>query len=379
MVQERQTKQNIPRTPRSSIFNSSQANLDLGQLGLAPSSSRVISRPYAFDHTIYVDEILMEPADWRYEIDLIRTAGPDDVFHLHINSGGGNVAVLMALLAAMKASMATFVGYLNYECCSAATVLLLECDQWVITENCCFMIHNTSTGYGGKSSDLTSYAMFNDAQSQSYIKYYKDFLTEEEMKDVLKGVELWLSGEEVVARLNARQKLREERDGAQAKSEVVLTSEEEDEGLVEEGWPLDVAFQASEAPEGDLENVSLGVGLAQDAIAGSFEEEVTKESTDTSDIFVTNFGLIVGKNFVLNTEDGCFSVYNPELSLREWDLDIDINTWDFDTEVSKDEVETLCDWLGISYGSKASKKTLIAKVKSFVNNLVETYGPTKED
>lgn len=377
MVQERQTKQNIPRTSRSSVSTFSQANLDLGQLGLAPSSSRVISRPYAFDHTIYVDEILMEPADWRYEIDLIRTAGPDDVFHLHINSGGGNVAVLMALLAAMKASMATFVGYLNYECCSAATVLLLECDQWVITENCCFMIHNTSTGYGGKSSDLTSYAMFNDAQSQSYIKYYKDFLTEEEMTDVLKGVELWLSGEDVVARLNARQKLREEREGAQAKSEVVLASE--DEVFGEEGWPLDVAFQASEAPEGDLESVNLGVGLAQDAISGSFEEEVTKESTDTSDIFVTNFGLIVGKNFVLNMEEECFVVYNPELGLHEWDLDTDIETWAFDDEVSKDEVKSLCDWLGISYGSKASKKTLIAKVKSFVNNLVEIYGPTKED
>lgn len=378
MVQERQTKQNISRTSRSSVSTFSQANLDFGQLGLAPSSSRVISRPYAFDHTIYVDEILMEPADWRYEIDLIRTAGPDDVFHLHINSGGGNVAVLMALLAAMKASMATFVGYLNYECCSAATILLLECDQWVITENCCFMIHNTSTGYGGKSSDLTSYAMFNEAQSQSYIKYYKDFLTEEEMKDVLKGVELWLSGEEVVARLNARQKLREEREGAQAKPEVVLTLEEE--GITEEEWPLDVAFQASEAPEGDLENVSLGVGLAQDAISGSFEEETTEESTDTSDIFVTNFGVVVGKNFVLNLKEDCFSVYNPENQYySEWDLDTDIETWAFDDEVSKDEVKNLCGWLGISYGSKASKKTLIAKVKAFVNNLVETYGPIKED
>lgn len=375
MVQERQTKQNIPRTPRSSIFNSSQANLDLGQLGLAPSSSRVISRPYAFDHTIYVDEILMEPADWRYEIDLIRTAGPDDVFHLHINSGGGSIAVLIALIAAMRASVATFVGYLNYECCSAATVLLLECDQWVITEDCCFMIHNSSTGYGGKSSDLTSYALFNDDHSRNLVvKYYKDFLTEVEIADVLKGVEIWLSGEEVVARLNARQKLREARDAVMAKEE-----NSPEEGLTEEEWPLDIAFQASEAPDNDLESVNLGVGLAQDAISGSFTEEIL----NTSDIFVTNFGVVVGKNFIFYPHFGCFDVYNAATKSKYTEpdcrLDLDTNTWDFDLDMETSEVKELCDWLGISYGSKASKKTLIAKVKAFVNSLVEIYGTTKKD
>ena len=46
-------------------------SFDLGAVVTPSLSNRIISRPYAFDHTIFIDEVLVEPADWRQELDLI--------------------------------------------------------------------------------------------------------------------------------------------------------------------------------------------------------------------------------------------------------------------------------------------------------------------
>lgn len=329
-------------------------SFDLGAV-VAPSlSNRIISRPYAFDHTIFIDEVLVEPADWRQELDLIRTAGPDDVFHFQINSCGGNIAVLVAFLTAMKASVAHFVGYLNYEACSAASVLLLECDNWVIAEDGMFMIHNSSTGYGGKSNNLTDYALFNDDHSRKLLtKYYEDFLTLEEMEDVLKGVELWLSGEELVKRLNARQEARlakEEKAKEQEKEAAVI--EGEDNTSEEEEWPLAVAMD-----EADI----------------SFDApEAHGELEANQDFLVTTWG-VAGKHFFFNKDTELFNIYG-NMGEQVWCLDPDVEAWCFTDDVTRDEVVEACDWLGIKVKAKDSKKTLIAKMKSFVNDVVDRYG-----
>ena len=328
-------------------------SFDLGAV-VAPSlSNRIISRPYAFDHTIFIDEVLVEPADWRQELDLIRTAGPDDVFHFQINSCGGNIAVLVAFLTAMKASVAHFVGYLNYEACSAASVLLLECDNWVIAEDGMFMIHNSSTGYGGKSNNLTDYALFNDDHSRKLLtKYYEDFLTPEEMEDVLKGVELWLSGEELVKRLNARQEARlakEEKVKEQEKEAAVIEGEDT---TSEEEWPLAVAM--------DEADISFDV------------TEVHGELEANQDFLVTTWG-VAGKHFFFNKDTELFNIYG-NMGEQVWCLDPDVEAWCFTDDVTRDEVVEACEWLGIKVKAKESKKTLIAKIKSFVNDVVNRYG-----
>ena len=41
-------------------------------------------------------------------------------------------------------------------------------------------------------------------------KYYKDFLTEEEINQALKGADFWFDSEEVIQRLETRDKIRQE-------------------------------------------------------------------------------------------------------------------------------------------------------------------------
>jgi hypothetical protein len=48
---------------------------------------------------------------------------------------------------------------------------------------------------------------------------YKDFLTEPEIQSMLNNKDIWMSSEEVVTRLQALQKLREEQAEADAATE----------------------------------------------------------------------------------------------------------------------------------------------------------------
>ena len=171
----------------------------------------VISRPIAFEHTIYIDEELVSPSEWRQELETIRTAQAGDTVHVRLNTVGGSDVVMGAFVKAIAETQAHVVGHIEHMCCSAGTIIFLACHSYVVSDDCEFMIHTASLGYGGKQNNFYEFSTFNNKANERLMrKYYKDFLTEEEINQALKGADFWFDSEEVIQRLETRDKIRQE-------------------------------------------------------------------------------------------------------------------------------------------------------------------------
>lgn len=171
----------------------------------------VISRPATFEHTIYIDEELVSPSEWRQELETIRSAQEGDYVHLRINSAGGSDVVMGAFVKAIAETQAHVVGHIEHMCCSAATIIFLACHSYVVSDDCEFMVHTASLGYGGKQNNFYEFSTFNNKTNERLMKkYYKDFLTEDEINQALKGADFWFDSEEVIKRLENRDKVRQE-------------------------------------------------------------------------------------------------------------------------------------------------------------------------
>lgn len=175
------------------------------QVQYVPTTSGIVSRPAAFVHDIYIDEVLVEPSRWRAEFDTIRNAGPSDVINLRINCPGGSDMVMGAFVKAISESQGHVVGHIEHTCNSAATIIFLACNDFIVSDDAEFMVHTSSLGYGGKQNNFNEYSIFVNKTNECLIrKYYADFLTEEEIVAVLKGTDLWMDADEVITRLQRK-------------------------------------------------------------------------------------------------------------------------------------------------------------------------------
>jgi hypothetical protein len=84
------------------------------------------------------------------------------------------------------------------------------------------MVHSFSYGAYGHATAVETQGSFNSALNEKFVRStYKDFLTEAEIVDVIKGVDLLIKPEDLAARLENLAAKREE-------------AEQEEEEIVEE-------------------------------------------------------------------------------------------------------------------------------------------------
>lgn len=169
---------------------------------LNPLTYGVVSRPIAYTHDIFIDKELVQPLDWRLELDTIRNALPNDIVNLRINCPGGSDMVMGAFVKAIAECQGHVVGHIEHTCASAATIIFLACHEFIVSDDAEFMVHTSSLGYGGKQNNFNEYAIFvNKSNERLMRKYYEGFLSQEEIDLTLKGADLWMNSEEVIERL----------------------------------------------------------------------------------------------------------------------------------------------------------------------------------
>lgn len=155
-----------------------------------------------------------EYVDW---FDTIRNCGESDVVRIHFNSIGGDIFTAIQFMRVLRDCPGLVIGSIEGACMSAATLIFLACDTYEVSAHTSFMIHNYSGGAFGKGGEMMDQLTFESKWSESIFNdAYEDFLTPQEIKDILKGQDLWLSAEQVVVRLNARQELRKAAEEAAA-------------------------------------------------------------------------------------------------------------------------------------------------------------------
>jgi ATP-dependent protease ClpP protease subunit len=163
--------------------------------------------------SIDIDDDFYGPTSFRAVIRAIEEARAGDTIEIKLNSNGGDTQAAQAIYVALLKTLAKTKAII-INAYSAGSIVAMACDEIEPTPFCTMMIHNASTFSGGKLGDLAGKAAFlNDYFGEWFQQLYAGFLTEEELKDIIKGQDFWLKEPQIRERLKnwkpIRQRLQE--------------------------------------------------------------------------------------------------------------------------------------------------------------------------
>ena len=162
---------------------------------------RVVSTLYEF----YISGEIGAPEEYIHVFNQIRHAGEDDYVKIYLNSGGGDLFSAIQFLRVLSETRAVVTVSVEGMCCSAATLIFLAADRFEVTPHSVFMFHTYTSGVWGKGSDQFSQITHERKWSSALLGgVYENFLTKEEIKEVLDGKDLWMDIHEIVVRMEAR-------------------------------------------------------------------------------------------------------------------------------------------------------------------------------
>ena len=180
---------------------------------------KVLGRLFEF----YVSGQIGAPEEYVDMFDQIRHASENDMISIYINSQGGYLATAVQFMRVMAETEAHITCSVEGDCMSAATLIFLAGHAYQVTSHSAFMFHNYSGGAFGKGGELIDQITFEKRWSEKLMAdAYKNFLTEDEIKNMMNNKDIWMDGEEVIKRLKARQaKLEKEMKANQKKATPV--------------------------------------------------------------------------------------------------------------------------------------------------------------
>jgi len=87
-------------------------------------------------------------------------------------------------------------------------------DTYEISPHSMFMFHNYSGGTIGKGGEMIDQIKHERGWSEKLLtEIYENFLTKEEVRAILDNKDIWMTAEEVVARLNKKAKAMKKQAG----------------------------------------------------------------------------------------------------------------------------------------------------------------------
>lgn len=163
-----------------------------------------------FHYIVSITDDFDEPKYYDEVIALLASAGEDDTITFNINSNGGYVSSLAMLLTWKSMCKAYQIHVLSGNASSAASAFFLSnADEYVVSDMASMMIHEYQTSNGGSNSNVIKQATHTAKENEKFIRScYEYFLTEAEIEDTLKGVEHYLSADEIRKRLQEREEIK---------------------------------------------------------------------------------------------------------------------------------------------------------------------------
>ena len=173
-----------------------------------PNPSGAYERPVARMIDFYLTGNIGEAKEYQDWNQMLRTCHDHDIVTIHINSNGGDIFTAIQLMKAISDSPATVVASVEGMCMSAATFIFLVADICEIAEHSHFMFHNYSSGNWGKGHELLAVTQADDRWARNLMKKtYKGFFTDNEIEKIIDGRDVWLTPDEVIKKLDRRNKL----------------------------------------------------------------------------------------------------------------------------------------------------------------------------
>ena len=171
-------------------------------------------RPVANIHEFYLSGEIKRADEYIDWFDIIRNAGKNDVVNIHINSYGGDLFTAIQMIRALGECEGTVICSVEGACMSAATMIFLCADGFEVSGHSMFMFHNYSGGTIGKGGEMYDNIVHERKWSEKLLRdIYADFLAEDEIESILNNKDIWMDGDEVIKRLEAKkEKVNEEKE-----------------------------------------------------------------------------------------------------------------------------------------------------------------------
>lgn len=175
---------------------------------LSASKDSFTNRSSGQIHEFYITGQIKDASEYTDWFDTIRHSGEHDFIILYINSVGGNLFTALQFLSVLNDSEATIVVQVEGACMSAATMIMLAGDKFVLSPHSMFMYHNYSGAVVGKGGEMYDNIMFERKWSKDFMySIYDGFLTKREVEAILNNKDLWLTTHEVAERLRKKAKI----------------------------------------------------------------------------------------------------------------------------------------------------------------------------
>ena len=160
---------------------------------------------------------------------LLSNATEADEIVWNISSYGGFVNSLSMILGwkAMCPAHQTHVLHSNADSC-ASVFFLSDADQYIVGDGATMFLHEIQAGVSGTTSNMIRHMEHLKETNETFIKQsYSGFVSEEEMDQILMGVEVFLTSEQIRERLTARQEKRSKETQEQALQHIKELEEAE--------------------------------------------------------------------------------------------------------------------------------------------------------
>lgn len=153
-------------------------------------------------YDIILDGPIQGPEYYRQAFHVLRNAREGERINVIISSPGGRLDSAITFINLFKETEAEVLAVIEGEAHSAASMIALSAHGVHVKPYASMMIHHASFGSGGTVQNVMDHVNFTSKQTERLIRdVYKQFLTEEEISEVIRNREIWLTDEEIGERL----------------------------------------------------------------------------------------------------------------------------------------------------------------------------------
>lgn len=177
------------------------------EAGHLPFAVQKYTRSFEEFH-IKISDTLNNLSDIEEVVLALYEATEQDKVVMHLNCDGGSCYVGDALTHAMRNCVAPIHCIATGRVASYATFVIMEADTFEMSPFTDVLCHSPSYGSYGKAQDVMEHVEFVNSQITQLVQhYYSDFLTEEEIDDMVTNKrEIYMTATEFTERVNARAK-----------------------------------------------------------------------------------------------------------------------------------------------------------------------------
>lgn len=169
----------------------------------------VTNNPKVFNvFSVYLLHEVGETKHYRDVYNLLREANEDDTIIIYINNYGGYISTGQDIINAMRASLAKIITCITGPIYSMAPLIALSGQEIFVEDDVFMMFHDYSGGTEGKGNEIAAQIKHEKPHfDRMFSKICKGFLTEDEIKKICKGEDLYLRREQIIKRLRKIKKL----------------------------------------------------------------------------------------------------------------------------------------------------------------------------